>query len=162
MHPFFLSVLLSMTPTLPSGGVVVAKGECFRAEAALTQKEQTNGLMRRESLAKDHCMIFIYREDGDHRIWMKNCLISLDVVWVQGDGTIAEFAENVPPLSPMYNDEEAPTYGGKVPSRHFIEFPSGTIKRLGLKVGDRIGWSLKQENGQPILGGAPVGKNCKP
>ena len=33
-------------------------------------------------------MIFLYDQDGSHRIWMKNCLIALDVVWIKADGTV--------------------------------------------------------------------------
>jgi uncharacterized protein len=164
MQAFLLSLLLSLAPVIPNGGIVVAKGQRFLAEVALTPQEQMRGLMYRQYLAKDRCMIFIYDEDSQHTIWMKNCLISLDVVWVKEDGTIVEIVDRVPPLSPMFKgpDSEAPTYGGKVMSRHFIEFPVGTVKRLGLKVGDRIGWNIKLEDGTTIAGGLPVPKAKHP
>ena len=100
-------------------------------------------------------MIFVYDEDGSHGIWMKNCLISLDVVWISVDGKVVEMVANVPPCSPMRGDD-CPTYGGKVPARHFIEFAVGTIKSIGLKKGDRIGWDLKLDDGTPVVGGAPI------
>jgi len=134
---------------------VAVKGHRFMAEIAATPREQQKGLMYRQSLAKDRCMIFIYDEDGTHGIWMKNCLISLDVVWISADGKVVEMAEKVPPCSPMRRDD-CPTYGGTVPARHFVEFAVGTIKSIGLKKGDRIGWDLKLDDGTPIVGGAPV------
>jgi uncharacterized protein len=155
MVPFLLSLALAATPVVPSGGTVVAKGHRFIAEVAATPPEQGLGLMHRQSLAADRCMIFIYPEDGFHAIWMKNCLISLDVVWVKEDGTVAELAERVPPCSPVRGDD-CPNYGGQVETRHFVEFPSGTIRRLGLRKGDRLGWSLALEDGQVIRGGLPV------
>ncbi len=159
MQAFLLSLLLAFAPVIPNGGIVVAKGQRFQAEVALTQQEQMRGLMYRQSLARDRCMIFLYDEDDHHTIWMKNCLIALDVVWVQADGTIVEIVEKAPPLSPMFKgpDSEAPTYGGKVLSRHFVEFPVGTVRRLNLKLGDRIGWEL-QLDGSQVRGGASVGK----
>jgi uncharacterized membrane protein (UPF0127 family) len=78
-------------------------------------------------------------------------------VWVAADGKIMEMAENVPPCSPMRGDD-CPTYGGTVEARHFIEFASGTIKRIGLKKGDRLGWDLALDDGTPVAGGAPVPK----
>ena len=158
MHAALLSLLLSIVSLLPNGGAVSVKGHRFTAEAAVTSQEQMQGLMYRSSLAKDHCMIFLYGRDGQRPIWMKNCLISLDVVWVKEDGTIVEIAEKVPPLSPLFQgpDSEAPIYGGTVPSRHFVEFPVGTVRRLKLKVGDRIGWAIKLTDGTSERGGVPV------
>lgn len=155
MTPFLLSLVLAAAPGVPDGGTVVAKGQRFLAEVARTPQEQALGLMRRQSLAKDRCMIFIYPEEGNRSIWMKNCLISLDVAWVKEDGTIVETAEAVPPCSPMRGDD-CPTYGGMVVSRHFVEFPTGTFKRLGLRKGDRLGWSLVLNDGSSVTSGAPV------
>jgi hypothetical protein len=86
---------------------------------------------------------------------MKNCLISLDVAWLKQDGTVVELQENAPPCSPMRGDD-CPVYGGSVPARHFVEFPAGTFRRLGLKKGDRLGWNLTLSDGQTVVGGAPV------
>lgn len=66
--------------------------------------------------------------------------------------------EKAPPLSPLFKgpDSTAPTYGGKVPARHFVEFPVGTVHRLGLKLGDRVGWAVKLADGAAERGGVPV------
>jgi uncharacterized protein len=150
MSAFLLSLLMSVAPVTPDGGVVAIKGQRFQAEVARTPQEQARGLMYRQSLAKDRCMFFLYAEDGAHSIWMKNCLISLDVIWAKADGTITELARDVPPLSPMFTGPDVPTYGGKVASRHFIELPAGTLKRLGVKVGDRIGWDIHLSDGTAV------------
>lgn len=155
IRPALVGSLSSLAMFGAGGGTVAVKGHRFMAEIAATPQEQQKGLMFRQSLAKDRCMIFVYEEDGSHGIWMKNCRISLDVVWVSADGKVVEMAENVPPCSPMRGDD-CPTYGGGVPARHFIEFSVGTIKRIGLKKGDRIGWDLKLDDGSPIVGGAPI------
>ena len=94
---------------------------------------------------------------------MKNCLISLDVVWVKEDGTVVETSENTPPCSPLRGDD-CPTYGGTVPARHFVEFPAGTLRRIGLKKGDRLGWNLTLPTaprwwGRHRAGGAKGTKN---
>ena len=155
MVPFLLSLALAMSPVVPDGGTVVAKGHRFLAEVARTEQEQARGLMYRQSLAADRCMIFLYPEDGYHAIWMKNCLIALDVAWIDNEGRVVETSERVPPCSPM-RGEDCPTYGGKVPARHFIEFAAGTFKRLGLKKGDHLGWDLTLDDGRALHGGLPV------
>jgi len=156
MTPLLLSLLLASQPGpgsgVPDGGTVLAKGHQFLAEVARTPQEQARGLMYRQYLAKDRCMIFLYDDDGRHPIWMKNCLIALDVVWVRDDGTVVETSENTPPCSPLLGDS-CPTYGGTMPARHFVEFPAGTLRRIGLKRGDRLGWKLTLD-GQEVVGGA--------
>lgn len=163
MSAVLLSLLLLTSSVVPDGGIVGVKGQRFQAEVAATPQTQMRGLMYRQSLARDRCMIFLYPEDGHHAIWMKNCLISLDVVWVDAGGTVVELVEKAPPLSPMFSgpDSEAPTYGGKVLSRHFVEFPAGTIRRLKLKVGERIGWDIRLADGTAWTGGVPVPKARK-
>ena len=155
MTPLLLSVLLAASPGLTDGGLVVANGRTFLAEVARTQPEQERGLMFRKSLENNRCMIFIYDQDGQHRIWMKNCLIYLDVVWVKEDGTVVETCQDVPPCSPVLGDD-CPVYGGTLPARHFIEFAKGTVRKLGLKVGQRLGWNLTLSTGEKVVGGLPV------
>jgi uncharacterized membrane protein (UPF0127 family) len=153
---FALSAISGLTlPAATSGGTVTAKGKSFLVEVAKSEAERARGLMYRSQFAKDRCMFFIYEEDGLHPIWMKNCLISLDVAWVAADGVVVEIQENVPPCSPLRGDD-CPTYGGTKPARHFVEFASGTFKRIGLKPGDRLGWDLKLDDGSTVKGGVAV------
>jgi uncharacterized membrane protein (UPF0127 family) len=156
----WLAALLSLPLLAGGGGTVAFKQTSFLAEVAVTQQETAKGLMYRQSLAKDRCMFFVYGEDGYHAIWMKNCLIALDVAWVDAEGKVLETTEQVPPCSPMRGDD-CPTYGGTLPSRYFIEFPAGTFKHLGLKKGDRLGWDLTLDDGRGVRGGAPLPKARK-
>jgi hypothetical protein len=158
MIPALLSLFLAAAPGAPDG-VVTAKGHTFQAEVARTPETQARGLMYRPSLARNRCMIFLYDQDGNHRIWMKNCLIALDVAWVKADGTVVEISENTPPCSPMRGDD-CPVYGGTLPARHFVEFPAGTVRRIGLRIGDRLGWRLTLD-GEPVSGGAPAAAGRK-
>ena len=150
-----LATLLSLPLLAGGGGTVAFKQTAFLAEVAATEPEKAKGLMYRQHLAKDRCMFFVYAEDGYHSIWMKNCLIALDVAWIDNEGRVVETSERVPPCSPM-RGEDCPTYGGKVPARHFIEFAAGTFKRLGLKKGDHLGWDLTLDDGRALHGGLPV------
>ena len=156
----WLAVLLSLPLLAGGGGTVTFKQTAFMSEVAATEPEKAKGLMYRQSLAKDRCMFFVYSEDGYHAIWMKNCLIALDVAWVDAEGRVLETAEYVPPCSPMRGDD-CPTYGGSVPARHFVEFAAGTFKRLGLKKGDRLGWELTLDDGRVVRGGPAAVRSPK-
>ena len=159
-----LIFLSALSAYAGGGGQVVAKGQAFLAEVAATDAERAKGMMYRQQLAKDRCMIFIYAEDGLRPIWMKNCLIALDVVWVGADGDVVEIAEQVPPVSPMFrgSDADIPNYGGHASARHFVEFAAGTVRRIGLKKGDRLGWDLTLDDGTAVKGGAPAGRKAAP
>lgn len=162
VRSIWLSLLLSFATagvaianTDVDGGYVVAKGKRFLAEVARTPNEKARGLMYRQYLQSDRCMFFVYDQDSYHAIWMKNCLISIDVAWISADGTVVEVVENIPPCSPLQGDN-CPSFGGAELSRHFIEFAAGTFKRIGLKVGDKVGWDLKFSDGRSSKGGLPV------
>jgi len=51
--------------------------------------------------------------------------------------------------------------GGKVLSRHFVEFAAGAVRHLTLKTGDRIEWDLQFKDGSSLQGGvmAPKGRS---
>ncbi|MDR1840308.1 MAG: DUF192 domain-containing protein, partial [Holophagales bacterium] len=119
------------------GGFVTVKGKRFFAEVARTPAERARGLMYRTHLKSDRCMFFVYDEEGYHSIWMKNCYISLDIAWINSNGAVVEIVENASPCSPLFGDD-CPSFGGNVLSNHFIEFPAGTLRRIGLKAGDQV------------------------
>lgn len=156
-----IAPLLLALPLLAGGkGTLTMKGHAFTVEVASTPAEKAKGLMERANLPQDRCMVFLYDEEGYHPIWMKNCLIALDVVWVDAQGKVVELLEKVPPCSPMLGND-CPTFGGTVPGRYFVEFAVGTFKRTGLKKGDVLSWDLKLDDGRVVKLGTPAAKPAK-
>lgn len=139
-------------------GKVLAGGRTFDAEVALSPEERAWGLMERteKDFPADRCMFFIGEEDRHQPFWMKNCRIPLDLVWVDREGRVVEIAEHAAPASPLLSEASIPTFGGRVLSRHVVEFRAGTVKTLKLKVRDRIGWLLKTDGGTTEKGGLPL------
>ena len=160
MRRLLVASLFSAFALAGGAGTIVVKAKPFLAEVAVTERERTKGLMYRQSLAKDRCMIFLGTDDANLPIRTKSNLIALDVAWIDGEGRVVETSEHVQPCSPMRGDD-CPTYGGKLPARHYIEFPAGTFKRLGLKKGDRLGWELTLDDGRVVRGGQPASKGKK-
>ncbi len=62
---------------------------------------------------------------------MKNTYMSLDMLFVRQDGTIAAMAENTVPMS-------LDTIAVQEPVRGVVELPGGTIKRLGIHKDDHV------------------------
>ncbi|MFM8233532.1 MAG: DUF192 domain-containing protein, partial [Holophagaceae bacterium] len=71
-HRIFILIILTQLSAylLGSGGTVTVKNKTFLAEVALTPQEQARGLMYRQSLSANRCMIFLYDNDQPRPIWM--------------------------------------------------------------------------------------------
>jgi hypothetical protein len=103
----------------------------FEVEVADDSAERAEGLMYRTSLADNAGMLFLYQETRPVEFWMKNTLLSLDIVFVREDGTIARIAESTTPMS----EDLIPS--GE-PVRAVLEVKAGTMRQLGVTAGDRL------------------------
>lgn len=99
----------------------------FDAEYLNTPEDIRKGMMGREHL--DGCMVFNMGM-GHHSFWMKDCLIPLDIVFVNKN-RISRIHHD---CQPHQGDGTPKTYTGI--GDHVIEFPSGTCNKW--KVGDRV------------------------
>ena len=103
----------------------------FTAEIADTEELRQRGLMFRHFLPEDKAMLFDYQKPRPVAMWMKNTNISLDMLFIREDGTIAAIAENTVPQS-------LDTISVQEPVRGVLEMAAGTVKRLGLKQNDKV------------------------
>jgi uncharacterized membrane protein (UPF0127 family) len=103
----------------------------FEVEVADDATERAEGLMFRESLADNAGMLFLYQETRPVEFWMKNTPLSLDIVFVREDGTIARIAESTTPMSQDLIPSGEPV-------RAVLEVKAGTMRQLGVTAGDRI------------------------
>jgi uncharacterized protein len=103
----------------------------FQAEIADTDELRSRGLMFRHILPVDRAMLFDFVKPRPAAMWMKNTYISLDILFVRADGSIAAIAENTEPLSLQ-------TVSVDEPVRGVVELAAGTVKRLGIKRDDTV------------------------
>ena len=103
----------------------------FAVDMAVTPEEISRGLMFRRELPEGHGMLFDLKREREIAFWMKNTYISLDMIFICGDGRILRIAENTQPLS-----ERLVPSGGRV--RAVLEVIAGTAKKRGLAPGDRV------------------------
>src|SRR5262249_22213170 len=66
----------------------------FAVEMANTPEEQAKGLMFRRSLPEGQGMLFDFHQEQPTSFWMKNTYVSLDMIFIRGDGRILRIAEN--------------------------------------------------------------------
>jgi uncharacterized membrane protein (UPF0127 family) len=103
----------------------------FRVEIAADDEKRAEGLMFRTKLDPDYGMLFDFKREQPVYFWMRNTYVSLDMIFIRADGTVAHIAENTTPLS------EA-TVSSQFPVRYVLEVVAGTSKKLGLKAGDKV------------------------
>ena len=103
----------------------------FSVELAVTDEERQKGLMFRKSLPESEGMLFDFKRDQDVSMWMHNTYVSLDMIFIRGDGRILRIAENTETES-----DRIISSGG--PVRAVLEVVAGTAKRFGLAPGDRV------------------------
>jgi hypothetical protein len=100
-------------------------------EIADTPEARTRGLMYRKDLGADRGMLFLFEHDGDWQFWMKNTLLSLDMIWLSSDGRIVGIVADTEPLSLR-------SVGPGVPARAVLEVNAGFARKHGIATGDRV------------------------
>ena len=104
----------------------------FIVEMATTPQEQEIGEMFRTNIPAGEGMFFDWgTPPRDVPMWMKNCPVPEDMVFIGDDGTITHIAENTVPQS-LANISS----GG--PVRATVELQGGITAKLDINVGDKL------------------------
>ncbi len=122
-------------PKLPTTKIIVqghgGPPHVFQAELAITPHEQEVGEMFRTNIPADSGMFFDWKSPKPQAMWMKNCPVPEDMVFIGEDGRISHIAENTVPFS-----EANISSGG--PVRATLELQGGITEKLDIRVGDRV------------------------
>jgi uncharacterized protein len=102
---------------------VLPSGHEYALEIASDEASRARGLMGRDRLEPRSGMLFVFDEDGREAFWMKNCKISLDMVWLDASFRVVFVA---PDQKPCPESGECPSVGPLVPARYVLEFAAGT------------------------------------
>jgi uncharacterized membrane protein (UPF0127 family) len=70
---------------------------CRSVEIADEPKEQQQGLMKRTFMDENAGMLFVFKQLGSRQFRMKDTLIPLDMIWIDGKQEIVHIATDVPP-----------------------------------------------------------------
>ena len=121
---------LTVTSASTSGTSGVHK---FKVELAASPEAQEQGLMFRTAMGADEGMIFPMDPPRRASFWMKNTVISLDLIFVGLDHKVLNVAANAVPydMSPL----SATGITGGV-----LELNAGRAAQLGIKPGDVVRW----------------------
>ena len=103
----------------------------FNVEVADTPQERELGLMFRTALPEDGGMLFLYETPQPIAMWMKNTIISLDMIFIDSWGRVHRIESNAEPFSL----DPIPSDGDVV---GILEVNAGVAEKIGLKVGDKV------------------------
>ena len=130
----FLALLLAAAPALAQNPPVVelsAGMHLIHAEVAADMASRSQGLMFRKSLGPNAGMVFVFDEEAQHCMWMKNTLLPLSVAFLDATGTII----NIENMAPQTED----THCAARPARYALEMQRGWFASHGIKPGAKLG-----------------------
>ena len=114
----------------------------FYLELAITSQEQSRGLMYRPSMLDDWGMLFIYDEEQHLSFWMKNTLIPLDMIFVDGAGQVVGVVHEAEP-------ETLTSRQVGEPARYVLEINGGLAAEYGIERGATMSLENVEDRYQP-------------
>ncbi len=103
-------------------------------ELAESGEERIRGLMFRNDLSDDEGMLFVFEGETDHSFWMKNTYMSLDIIFMSGNGVVVDLLEGLPPCAA----DPCPVYRSLLPSVLALEVKAGVVARIGVRRGGSV------------------------
>lgn len=103
-------------------------------EVADNEAKTMQGLMYRKSMDENRGMIFVFPVAEEHSFWMKNTLMSLDIIFIDTAKKIIKIHKNTTPLS----TKSLPSGG---PTLYVVEVNAGYTEKFGITEGDYINFT---------------------
>ncbi len=128
VHPVSGLEVIPLTATSAEG-----RAHTFRVEVARSPQEQTRGLMFRTEMGPDEGMLFPYDQPRILSFWMKNTVLSLDIVFIGPDRRVINVADHAVPYSETSLTSDAPAIA-------VLELNAGRAKALGIAGGTKVDW----------------------
>ena len=125
--------LTPLRPDCATDRVTISGGfgkAAFNVDMAADDQTRARGLMHVETLPLSKGMLFVYQRPQAMSFWMRNTLIELDMLFLDGFGVIKHIHHRAQPL-----DETAISPGDMLLTG-VLEINGGLAKRLGIKAGD--------------------------
>lgn len=127
---------------------VMVGGKQFTLEVADTPAVRTQGLSWRSELADNHGMVFVFPNEEVLRFWMVDCLIDLDIIYLDAQGYVIN--STYMPAEPLQQANETrneyyarlPRYLSSAPAKYAIELTAGTLAELDFAEYPQVQWPI--------------------
>jgi uncharacterized membrane protein (UPF0127 family) len=103
------------------------------AEIAETEETRHLGLMYREGMKEDQGMLFIFPREEPQGFYMRNTILSLDIIFVNSKKQIVKIHKRTEPFSEN-------TLPSVKPAVYVVEVNAGYADKFGIKEGNYIDW----------------------
>jgi uncharacterized protein len=103
-------------------------------EIADDDAKSQQGLMYRKSMEENRGMLFVFQKPAAHSFWMKNTLISLDIIFIDENKKIIKIHKHTTPLS----TKDLPSGG---PTLYVVEVNAGYSDKFGINEGDFVNFT---------------------
>lgn len=118
--------------------IVKINGVDIQVSIADSNDERAKGLSNTSSLGEKEGMFFVFdKKDIKPSFWMKDMLISIDIIWIDND-KIVQIDKNLMPLQEETSDKLITTYSPQIPIDYVLEVNSGFSDKYNLKVSDNV------------------------
>ena len=97
----------------------------YKVEIMSTPADQQRGLMFREKLNSNEGMLFLFDESKKASFWMKNTVISLDLIYIKENGLVDSIYQDLTPMS-------LKKIQSKSKVRAALEIPAGDVRLNGI------------------------------
>lgn len=112
----------------------------LEAEVADTPEKQLFGLAFREGLPPNGGMLYIFEENGLHRVRTKEYRFPVDILWVDESHHVVHMLEHAEPCA----KDPCPFHGPPPEAaRYVIQTESGFLKKAGVVKNDELKYSLR-------------------
>jgi hypothetical protein len=116
-------------------GLALVSIGALRVQAEVPEGDALyRGLGGRESLPDDRGMLFVFAGSGRPAFWMKDMLISIDIIWVSAEGQVVDVQTAEP--EPGVPDDQLKRYHPSDPALYVLEVRAGLAAEKGVGVGD--------------------------
>ena len=104
LYPLFTFILALLTACAPESQTssiqataaastyfpISVGDQILELQLALNPREQSKGLMHRDSMEENHGMLFLFKQPEPRAFWMRNTRIPLDIGYFDANGTLLE------------------------------------------------------------------------
>jgi uncharacterized membrane protein (UPF0127 family) len=102
-------------------GRVKIDGVLFSVKIADTDEERRQGLSGSAGLSARGGMLFVFDENDQHGIWMKDMNYPIDVIWISENYNIVSVKKHINP------NTYPQVFQNSKPARYVLELPAGSI-----------------------------------
>ena len=116
--------------------IIILKKDGFvnlNVDIARTDKEKIEGLSNRKYIPENYGMLFIFDKEDYPEMWMRNTLISLDMIFISSNFRIVDIKHAYP-----CKKDPCEIYKPGMRSKYVLEVNGNLTIKKDINIGDRI------------------------